>query len=85
MGVTAMSSANEIATKLEMALGGLPETVPPGFRTLAQWASIWGRSMNYTYRLIKGHVKTGRMEEKKIRVATASYKSYPIWHYKAVK
>jgi hypothetical protein len=72
-------------TELEMALGVMPDKVPKGFRTIAEWAKIWGRNRCSAEKIIAGHVLNGRMDVKKFRIQTNKQKSRPILHYRAIK
>jgi hypothetical protein len=89
MEVSDMSKLNSIVTDLERALGGIPETVPPGFRPTKEWSIIWGlkgkpQDLSKTRRILCQRVSEGRMERRTLRIKTAECNSYPVKHYRAV-
>ena len=85
MGVAIMKKdANMIATKLEMALGGMPEKVPAGFRPTIEWAKIWRCGINRARNLCCQHTIAGKMERRIIKIKTPASSSFPVKHYKAI-
>ena len=73
----------EDASEFEMALGGVPETVPKRFRTVNEWAKIWGRTISSTKFRLSGLEKDGKMQAKKFNIVTCG-KNFVVNHYKAV-
>jgi hypothetical protein len=54
-------------SKLERELGGCDDEIPKGFRTTQEWSVLWQKGWNSAEKIIRAHVKSGRMESKKFR------------------
>ena len=67
----------------ERSLGGVPETVPPGFRTAEEWSKIWDKPIISTRTLLCRLVSVGKMRGERF-VIDRGINSYPVKHYKAV-
>ena len=84
-------SANDLlraateATELEKSLGATVDTVPKGYRTPREWQRIWGIGEHKARRIIREHVKNGRMTCKMFRQKDATNRTCHIQHYIAVK
>lgn len=80
-----MKKLNDVATALEIALGGGADSIPNGCRTAKQWSEIWGRSVEMAQIIIRGHLVSGKMEKQKFRVDTSTAKGRLTSHYRAVE
>ena len=73
----------EDASEFEMALGGMPGKVPKGFRTVNEWAKIWGRTISATKFRLCGLEKDGKMQTQKFNIVTCG-RNVAVNHYKAI-
>ena len=77
-------TVNQIASALEMELGRGADDVPPGFRTVKEWAAIWGLDSKQADSTCRRHCRSGRMASKTFKIMVANVLRR-IEHYMAVK
>ena len=72
---------NEWLQILAAAGKGIPDEIPPGFKSVPAISSETGMSETQTRRYLREAVKLGLVEERKLKVV-AGNKLYPSAHFK---
>ncbi len=75
------TAVNSLLRDLQAAMHGEAETVPPDWKTRAQWAAAWEMSDVRTGVLLRKGVEIGRMEKREFRIAAADVVR-PVPHYR---
>ena len=78
-----MESA-ELLKLLRDAARGVPDNVPPGWRTTRQWVAEWKISETAALRLIQRGLESGLMERRDFRVRTKTA-TLCLPHYRTTK
>ena len=74
---------DRLSSALEKSLGNMPDEVPKGFRKSSDWAKLWKRGPSMTEKILREHVKTGRMEMQHFRIGEKSIRA--TRHFRAVR
>lgn len=75
---------SELFKRLRRALQGPADKIPEGWRTVAQWAELWGISGVQARDYLKAGERDGIVEACKLRVDTGDYLR-PVIHFREVK
>lgn len=77
-------TSKQILARLSEALASNEDTVPPGFKTRAQWQKEWGCSSSHAKKLLNAGIEAGLIELRKFKVKLGNGVT-PTPHYGPTK